>query len=236
MGRLLLILVLFTVSCGDKIEVSGHREDIVREMTSFHSVSVGDGLRVVVRRGEQSGLSVKTFTSVQGHIKTFVANEVLHVEMDRSVEFDNDPNVIINIVTGDMREMMLSSGVSVFSDDQSFVNSAEFVLNISDGSTFEGNIVTDKMSVRLSGGARVKFTGAVRSLVLDGSGGAIADCPTFSTETLTALLSGGSVCDITVNDRVDKVTLSGGSTLTFRGTRIVNDIDISGGSSLINKN
>lgn len=236
MGRLLLILVLFTLSCGDKIEVSGHREDMVRELTSFHSVALGSGLRVVVRHGEQNGVSVRTFTSVQSHVKTFVANEVLHVELDRGVEFDNDPNIIINIVAGDLSEMLLSGGVMARCDDVSFVNKADFSLNISGGSTFEGTIITDRMSIILSSGASVKLKGAVSSLVLDGSGGSTMNSLTFSTDILSAVLSGGAVCDITVNDRIDKVELSGGSVLTYRGTRIVNDVNITGGSSLINKN
>ncbi|MEG0499946.1 MAG: DUF2807 domain-containing protein [Rikenellaceae bacterium] len=237
MNKILLLgLTLFAASCGDKIEVSGHREDVERDLSGFHSISVGSGIRTVINHMDKDYVSVKTFTSVQKYVKTVIVNEVLYVELEANTDFDNDPNIVVTIAADALREVTLNSGVKATSDTESFADSDHFILALSGGSTFTGDIICRQMDATLSDGSTMKLTGNAQELALVSSGGANADCRSFSADIFSTVLSGGSICDITVNDRINKATLSGGSRLTYRGTRIVNNASVTGGSELISKN
>lgn len=232
----LLSLFMLLCSCGDKIEVSGHRVDQLRELSGYTEIQVTSGIKVVLNQSEKESVSVKTFESVQKYIKCFVQNGVLYVEMEKGLRFKNDINVIVTIGANNIKRVSLSGGVVATSSTKSFFDPVATSLDLSGGSSLTGDMATGDLNIDISGGGSVRLTGKSTTLNMSGSGGSKLEAVDFSTDILDIELSGGARCEINVNDRINRAYLSGGSRLLYRGTRIVNNVNVSGGSELINRN
>lgn len=237
MRKLMLFgLVLLSLSCSDKIKVSGHRTEELRQISGYNKIELSDGVRAVIRYAETEGVVVKTFSSVQEYVKTYVSDGTLYVEIENDKQFSEEPNVIVTVSAHAIKALTLSGGVSAKSEEKAFTDVNDVVFHLSGGSSYSGELSTNQFTVELSGGSSVKLRGSCVAMTLSGSGGANCDGSEFQTDRFIADLSGGSRCEITVNDRIDGASLSGGSRLSYRGTRIVNNVNVSGGSELINKN
>lgn len=233
---LFLALSLLFLSCEEKIKVSGHRVEEAREISGYDKIQVSSGIRATINYAQGEGIVVKTFSSVQEYVKTYVANNTLYVEIEDGRQFDENPNVIVIISAHDIKVMTLTGGVIAKSDGTTFVSSETVSFHLSGGSSFNGGLTTNQFDMELTGGSSVKLTGSCVSMSLQCSGGGDGDCADFQSDMFSAELSGGAQCKIIVNDRISKASLSGGSRLYYRGTKIVNNVNISGGSQLISRN
>lgn len=232
----ILLLSVIGVSCSSKIEVSGHRIDVVRDVAYYSAISVGSGIKVVMTSSDVNVISVKTFESVQKYVNCYVSDGTLYIEIERKIRFTDDINVVVSIASHAVKSLSLSGGSNASLTGDTFFDTKKVYLNLSGGASFGGAVFTDAFVVDISGGSRLNLSGKSLDMNLTASGGSNIESQPFNTDILSIDLSGGSSCDIVVNEKIKRASLSGGSKLYYRGTNILESVNVSGGSELINRN
>ncbi len=170
---------------------SGTIASSVREVSSFESIEVSDGLNVEVdvAAGSAYSVTVNYDDNIIDRVITKVVGGTLVVEFDGSVNFSGSGRSVM--VTMPLLESLDASG----------------------GASVSAEGATDRVSIEASGGSSVSTGGLQASdVVVDASGG--ASVTLFATASVTGKASGGSSVSVLGGPGVVDVDSSGGSSVS----------------------
>jgi len=202
----------------------------VRNLSGFHSVSVGGGLDLFLRRGDTFVVEVET-DEEPSEIITEVRDGTLDVRRDRSwFDWfgDNDEGEVY--VTMPTLQALTASGGSDVRVEGSFAGDALRV-TASGGSDVEIDAAVNSVDVQASGGSDVELTGSARSARVQSSGGSDVNAGGFTADEVNVESSGGSDVSISVRNSIAGHA-SGGSDITYTGQPGSVNVEASGGGEV----
>lgn len=228
----LMILCLSTIvlaSCNSHITPSGNVITVERNVEGFSKVAVSHGLRATITMDVDESLKVTADDNLLQYIDTYVRGNTLIVERQKHISFRG--SYTVNVAIGAVELTSVSGSGGSYITVANEVESADFDIDLSGGSRFDGDITsTGKVSVELSGGSVGNLTGSANSLTTKVSGGGRLGSYDFEAGDVVATLSGGSEARLTVNNTL-KVTGSGGSRFYYKGNPEITS-DLSGSSKI----
>lgn len=208
----------------------GAQQRDVRNLSGFHSVSVGGGLDLFLSRGDTFSVEVDT-DEEPSEIITEVRDGTLDVRRDRSwFGFFGDHDEGEVYVTMPTLQALTASGGSDVRAEGSFAGDALRV-TASGGSDIELNAAVNSVDIQASGGSDVELTGSARSARVQSSGGSDVDAVGFTADEANVESSGGSDVSISVRNSIAGHA-SGGSDITYAGQPGSVNVEASGGGEV----
>ena len=202
----------------------------VRDLSGFHSVSIGGGLDLHLRRGDAFRVEVETDEDAT-EIITEVRDGTLDVRRDRPwFDFFGDSLEGEVYVTMPTLQGLSASGGSDVKGEGSFAGDA-LTINASGGSDVELDAAVNSVEVHASGGSDVRLTGTARSARLQSSGGSDLDAGRFTADEAIVDSSGGSDVSIGVRTSITGHA-SGGSDISYSGEPGTVNVESSGGGDV----
>ncbi len=227
--RVLTVGLLFVSVLAVRSPLLAQQRD-VRDLTGFHSVSIGGGLDLFLRRGDTFVVEVETDED-PSKIITEVRDGTLHVSRDGKwfgfFGGDDEGEVYVTMPT---LQSLSASGGSDVSAEGTFTGDALRV-SASGGADVELDASVSSVDVQVSGGSDVELTGSARSARLQSSGGADLDAEGFIVDEADVQSSGGSDLSIGVRNSITGHA-SGGSDITYAGNPGSVNVDSSGGGDV----
>lgn len=234
---ILFIAAVALVSC-ERIRPSGNIISMERSVEGFSRIAVSHGMNTTVTMGTEESLEVTADDNLLPYIETYVSGGTLYIQIQNHVSFRGSPH--IRIAVGAVELTALSGSGGAYLELTPVVETADFDLELSGGSRFEGNITASddvdvnisgggnasgeisaaRMDIDLSGGSRADLSGFASSMKLDCSGGGSLGNYSLAADNVTANLSGGSHVQMTVNVSLT-VSASGGSEFLYKGNPAV---------------
>ncbi|MHB8891366.1 MAG: GIN domain-containing protein [Candidatus Limnocylindrales bacterium] len=178
-----------------------------RTTTSFRHISVGAGMKVVVRTGSEPSVTLAAQPNLLDLITTDVNDDQLAVEVTSPGIASTEP------ITLTIRVQQLES------------------ITLSAGATGTIEIVGGSLAVDISAGSTLLAIGELDSLTLTASSGATARLGEVRADSATVTLTGGSSVELHVTGAVTG-TADGGSTLRLTEKPASVDVRTSGGASV----
>lgn len=202
----------------------------VRDLSGFHSVSIGSGLDLFLRRGDTFSVEVEADED-PSKIITEVHDGILEVRREREgFSFFGDGDEGEVYVTMPTLQALSASGGSDVRTEGTFTGDALRV-SASGGSDVELNATVSRAEVEASGGSDIELTGSARSAHLQSSGGADLDAESFVVDEADVESSGGSDLSIGVRNSITGHA-SGGSDVTYSGNPATVNVESSGGGDV----
>lgn len=208
----------------------GAQQRDVRNLSGFHSVSVGGGLDLFLSRGDTFVVEVDT-DEEPTDIITEVRDGTLDVRRDRAwFDFFGGHDEGEVYVTMPTLQALTASGGSDVRVEGSFAGDALRV-TASGGSDVELDAAVNSVEVQASGGSDVQITGTARSARVQSSGGSDVDAERFTADEANVESSGGSDVSIAVRNSIVGHA-SGGSDITYTGQPSSASVEASGGGEV----
>jgi len=202
----------------------------VRNLSGFHSVSIGGGLDLYLKRGDTFVVEVDG-DDEPSRIITEVRDGTLEVRRDgKWTDFFGAGDEGEVYVTMPTLQALSASGGSDVSVEGTFSGDALRVA-ASGGSDVELDATMNSVDVQASGGSDVELTGSARSARLASSGGADIDAARFVVDEADVESSGGSDLSIGVRNSIVGHA-SGGSDVTYTGNPATVNVESSGGGDV----
>jgi hypothetical protein len=208
----------------------GAQQRDVRNLSGFHSVSVGGGLDLFLRRGDTFVVEVDT-DEEPSEIITEVRDGTLDVRRDRPwFDFFGDSDEGEVYVTMPTLQALTASGGSDVRVEGSFAGDA-LRITASGGSDVELDAAVNSVEVQASGGSDVELSGSAHTARLQSSGGSDVDAERFTADEANVESSGGSDVAISVRNSIAG-RASGGSDITYTGQPGSVNVEASGGGEV----
>lgn len=203
-----------------------------RSVSGFHGVSVSGGIDLYISKGTESVAVSASDEKYLRRIKTEVVDGVLRIGMDYreglNIEWGNKK--LKAYVSYEMLDQLTGSGGSdIYVDGE--IASDKLKLKLSGGSDFRGKVNVKALEVGASGGSDVFISGTAPSLKVDASGGSDFKGYELITDICDLEASGGSDVYITVNKEMS-ARASGGSDVYYKGNGLIRDLRTSGSSDI----
>jgi len=207
----------------------------VRQIGSFHAVSISNAFDVIITQSGQEALAVSaTHKDDIQHIKTEVSNGTLKIWFDDKKKFwpkNRKLKAYISVKTLDAIKVSGASGIKIDGE----LTAADMKLELSGASDMDGKlIISGKLNAHLSGASDVEISGSANEVTIDASGASDVKAFDFKTNNCSIDASGACTVRITV-DKELSAKLSGASSVSYKGSGMIKDIKTSGASSVSRK-
>lgn len=202
-----------------------------KDITGFDSIDVSHAFTVSVTQSDHYRVVVKLNQNLMKYLVVRKEGSTLQVTMDKCRMYRHmDGEVII--------EMPALRGVELSGACDGTLNgdwkTDKMTVSLSGASELTGMIRAEEMDLTLSGASELKLDGDARRVRAEGSGASDFKLEKFTTDNLSAELSGA--CDLIcrVDGQLD-ADLSGASSVQYLGRPAMGRIETSGGSSVAKK-
>ncbi len=180
--------------------------------SDFNAVDAENGFNVEVYKSDTYDIEVMADDNVMEFVSVSKSGNTLKVGLKWGTKV-NSAILKIKIMMPDLQEIELSGGSK---------------------GKIEDFIISNSLSVDLSGGSQLSGSGEAEYLNMDISSGSQLDFSDYLAGDVNVELSGGSQATINLDGTLN-ADLNGGSQLYYFGDPSMGDIDISGGSQLNEK-
>ncbi|WP_224368521.1 head GIN domain-containing protein [Hyalangium versicolor] len=209
----------------------GSTREETRDVSDFHGVEVGGGIKAQVTIGPKS-VRVSGDDKQVSLLRTEVEDGKLVVNMDKKSWGENisSKGVRVVISTPKLTHVGASGGAEVEAE----ATSAEsFSVDSSGGSELTvRKLDTKRLEVEVSGGGEVTLKGRADSAEVEASGGAEVHAKELSLKSLEVEGSGGVSVDANPSESI-KAELSGGSSVHADSAPARRKVSASGGSQVV---
>jgi hypothetical protein len=220
----LITLVFYSISAQTK-----GNENVVRKsrnVNTFHSIIVEDGIDAYIQQGSKQNLEIETDENLQEYLITEVDGGVLKIYFNRDVWSRKASKAYITFV--DLKLLKVSGGGDVESSGNIKVGDIE--ISVSGGGDLDFGLEATRLVCQVSGGGDTDLSVKAASIVINISGGGDLDLGAEAGK-FEGTISGGGDADIALGAATEtvKLSISGGGDLDL-GTEAKNiSVDISGG-------
>jgi hypothetical protein len=228
---LLFLLLLVVGSLGAQKVIKDQNAES-RTVSGFHAIRISGAFDVIITQGNEDAVVVSSNHSDDvKDIKTVVENGALRIWFDKKDSWWGKNRKLKAYISAKSLSEVRASGASRLYFEGA-INSSNLKLDLSGASKVEGRlVVSEKLSIDLSGASDAKLSGMAGQLSISASGA--SDVNGYDLQTSNATVSASGASDITVTvDKELSASLSGASKLRYKGTAVVKDIRTSGASTI----
>jgi hypothetical protein len=220
-----LIVPFFAASIGV------HAQDReTRPLADFDAISVGGGIDLVLRQGDDFRVEVESDDDV-AEIVTEVRDGTLEIRRDRTRSgfFDWGDNGTVYVTLPALTALTASGGSDVRAEGT--FSGDDLAIVASGGSDVALDLAVGTLAATASGGSDTRLRGSARTARLHSSGGSDLDASGFTVAEADVQSSGGSDVSLTVSEKI-VANASGGSDITYSGDPRTVDVNASGGADV----
>jgi len=236
---ILAILWMVMVSYSLSAQIRGDQNVIrkSRNVGTFHSVVVKNGIDAFIQQGNTQSIEIETDNNLHEYLMTEVNGGVLKIYFDRNISSRRASNAYITVT--DLKLLEVSGGGDVESTETIKVGDIE--ISVSGGGDLNFDLEANNLECNVSGGGDAEMATKAQSVKINISGGGDLDLGA-EAGNFEGTISGGGDADIALGAATKKVQLniSGGGDLDL-GTEAENisvmvtgggDADIAAGSNV----
>lgn len=214
---ILFVAMIMTLSAALAQKVVYDDNAQKRDVSSFHAIETSSGIAVIISKGDKEELAVSVADKEYlDEVRTVVENGILKVYRSNDWKFWSkwkNWKVKVYVSYKNLDAVKASSGGSIEGTD----------------------LKLEKLSVHLNSGAVINLTGAVSSLDVDGSSGAMFHGYSLSATNCTAEASSGAGVQVNVAKEISARANSGGF-VRFKGEALIRGINVNSGGSVKRQN
>ncbi len=200
-----------------------------RPVEKFTQVRMEGGIEATVHRGAKPALKLTSEAKTLERLESVVENGVLVLRYKEKSWFKGDGTVQADITVTELTHVEASGGCTLKGDGLSGPTCG---IDISGGVEVDlKSAVCEALTIKSSGGTKVKLKGTAKRLDVDASGGSDLDTRELFAQAAKIEGSGGFVGKVSVVESVEG-GLSGGASLKVRGNPKTRKVETSGASSI----
>jgi hypothetical protein len=214
-----IILNLFVLNaCVSQRVISGSGNLAAKSIpvSGFHHIVLGGVGEVVVHQNGEESLSVETDDNLLQYVRVNVHGDTLHLSLVvPGFETAKPSQLRFTLGVGDLASID-TNGIWTVTSDTLVSDNLQFILT--GANKFDISFLTAKeLSVRVSGSADIKLSGAVTHQSIKFIGGGTYDAGDLGSETTGFLSEGTSRITVWATRNLNG-TLNGGGTVFYYGT------------------
>lgn len=203
---------------------------VMREMKSFHSISVSNAIDVYISQGGEESLAVSASDqSLIKSIRSEVSNGTLKIWVEGNKWNKNKQNLKAYISFKELDKLGIHGACNVYFVDQ--IKSDNLKIDMSGASNLKGSLSIDKLVVFLSGASDIKLSGNSNTVQINASGASSLKGFEFVVENCQAIVSGATDIKLTVNKEITG-NASGASSVQLKGNAVYTNFKTSGASRI----
>lgn len=228
-----VLLFFSTIIFAQKVVNDPNAE--VREIGSFHAISISNAFEVIITQGGQEALAVSANDKDDlQYIKTEVSNGTLKIWFNNKKKLWGKNRKLKAYISVKKLDVIKGSGASDINIDGQ-LTATDMELHLSGASKLYGKLmINGKLKTNLSGASDVEITGSADEVNIDASGA--SDVKAFDFKTNNCLIDASGACSVRITvDKELSANLSGASSVSYQGTATIKDIKTSGASSISRK-
>lgn len=169
----------------------------LRDTEPFTQIKSASTFNVLLVRGENYSVEIKTPEADAGKVKTKIDNGVLKISGVSKIQGEN----VKIIVTFKELDGIIASGVSSFSSKQT-IEADAFFIKASGATKINLDLEVDKLFSEISGAAKVKLSGSADIHTIKVSGAANIKAYDLETDCTNAKVSGASMAYVNATDEL----------------------------------
>lgn len=227
-----VITALLFFSCGlgglKQVEGSGN---VVKQnrpaQEEFSSISVSEGLEVIVEQGTVRSIVVEADDNLHQHIKTEIKNKKLEISSDANISGTSTKRIIVTLPHID--EVTASSSATVKS--KSTLTGESMAFSVSSGANMDITVDAENVSLESGSGAFMKVNGKAEDLQAESSSGGTVNAKGLTAQTVQAEASSGGTTYVNPVEKLSADASSGGTVL-YTSTPNKLEMDKSSGGSV----
>ena len=204
-----------------------------RPVADFTAINCAAGMDVELTQGTENKVSVSANDDKYlSEIKTEVQNGVLKIYTgykDNMWQKDKNKKLKAFVTYKSIDKLYGGSGAIVKTTNT--INAPALKMDISSGSTFNGEVNVADLNIDVSSGSITNMKGTATNLKADVSSGSVFTGTNLSVESCNVSASSGSVFKINVSKKMS-VTASSGSSIGYKGEATLEKKNVSGGASV----
>ena len=205
----------------------------VRQVGSFHGISVSNAFDVYISQGNTEAVAVSAADKeIRDRIEVEVKDGILQIRLKKDgwkwTRRDQKLKAYISFISLD--RLTVSGACDVFVDGT--LKADELKINLSGASDIK-NVKLDvkKLDIHISGASDMKANGVATQLTIDANGASKFRGTDLATDFCNARASGASDITILVNKELS-ANVSGASGVKYKGEGVIRDIKTSGASKI----
>ena len=197
---------------------------------SFTGISVSDGIDLYLTQGNEESIAISASDEkYMEHFKTKVENGVLKIYYDyEAINWaSNDKRKLKAYVSFKILEKLHASGGAAVKVQGSF-NLAYLEMKFTSGSSFNGKVTANDLTIDQNSGSEITITGSAAKLKVDVSSGAIFKSFDLAVEYCDAKASSGGSVRVTINKELNAKANSGGG-IRYKGDAVIKEVNVNSG-------
>lgn len=222
----IFLMAMFSLSLSAQIRGNENVIKKSRNVSTFHSVIIEDGIDAYLQQGSSQSLEIEADENLHEYLITEVNGNVLKIYFDRQVWNRKASKAYITFV--DLKLLNVSGGGDVMSSGNIKVGDIE--IRVSGGGDLDFGLEATRLDCAVSGGGDADISAKAGSVVMNISGGGDLEMGA-EAGNFDGTISGGGDADISLGVATETVELSisGGGDLEL-GTEAKNvSVNVSGG-------
>ncbi|HUP10779.1 MAG TPA: head GIN domain-containing protein [Niastella sp.] len=200
-----------------------------RPVSSFHAITVSDGIDLYLSQGGEEVLAVSaTEAGHRDRIKTVVENGELKIYVEQGWNW-KFKKLTAYVSVKEITRLRASGGSDIVVKDS--LKCDKLDIRLSGGSDFTGQLTANFLTIEQSGGSDASMKGNVANAKVVASGGSDFRGYDLIAENAILQTSGGSDASITVIKEMAAMA-SGGSDVNYKGNPVIKYKSANGGGSV----
>ncbi len=231
---ILLFLSLYFMSCEKEIiRVTPSSQVTTRThaINTLQELSISDPFEVYVTFSEtERELRIEANDNLHSLIEVEEINGHLSIQVKDNSRISGQPVLKVYLTTNALQAIDAQGTAEVYLQNTWQTNEAE--IELSGNSHLTGALQVGSLNAELTGASSLDIEGSTQQFDIEATGASEMTGFDFSTDQLTADLTGASELNLTVNDEMS-VEATGASTVRYRGNAVITYQNLSGGSKII---
>lgn len=172
----------------EQVKASGIIVNKTVEVKSFHGVDVSPSIWVILDDTPEGQVRIETDSVFQKYVSVKVNNGILEVQIKGSLSTNNARKDFIKVHApiGGVNRIEAAAFAAVVA--KKTIDVPKFYLNLSSGSSFEGEIACSEANIEVSSSACAKLSGKAANLEIEANSSGKVDFTTVVSEKI--------ICDV----------------------------------------
>ncbi len=189
-----------------------------RELASFHSLQVSDGINIEWTQSDVQNISVTTLSDFVPNVHTELYDGVLRIYSDNKLI---NPKIVVKISSDSLQKIRATGASSVkINSDAKF---EDLDINLSGASKISASEVSaQNLNIDISGASKVMLMGEADSITIEASGASKAELDEMKAKVVKAQTSGASKVNVFATDEFEG-NASGASKINCYGSPMKKD-------------
>jgi hypothetical protein len=225
----ILSVMLMNLGFNNANAGQGTPDQVTLKIGSFSAIQLYGGYDVELIQGGEESVTIETDHNLLKNIKAEIEKGKLIINCEKGFQFDK---VKLTIRFIDIYYLEVNGGMKLASEKPIQVKDIEMVVN--GGADINIPIIGNTLSLNLSGGTNVKFTGKVPNLNIDLNGAGNISCDELESENVDVEIGGAGYAIVWATKSIT-AKLSGVGVIEYKGNPSIVKSDVSGIGSVKRK-